>query len=60
MGGCFFTLIQFQPELIIVSAGYDAALGCPEVSSSFIPFHSSFLYGPSNNLTDTEIKANQP
>jgi len=24
--------IQFNPDLVIVSAGYDAALGCPEVN----------------------------
>ena len=22
---------QFQPELVLVSAGYDSAIGCPEV-----------------------------
>ena len=27
----YFTF-QFNPELVIVSAGYDAALGCPEVN----------------------------
>lgn len=28
--------IQFQPNLIIVSAGYDAAFGCPEVKTQYI------------------------
>ncbi|XP_054266822.1 histone deacetylase 6-like isoform X1 [Macrosteles quadrilineatus] len=28
---------EFQPELIIVSAGYDAALGCPEGEMSVTP-----------------------
>ena len=27
---------QFQPELVLVSAGYDAALGCPEVRYQLI------------------------
>lgn len=27
--------IEYQPDLIIVSAGYDAAFGCPEVLKSF-------------------------
>lgn len=28
--------LQFDPELILVSAGYDAALGCPEVGHKMI------------------------
>lgn len=27
-----FVVFQFNPQLVLVSAGYDAALGCPEVS----------------------------
>jgi acetoin utilization deacetylase AcuC-like enzyme len=26
---CLF--LQFNPEMVIISAGYDAAMGCPEV-----------------------------
>lgn len=35
ISGCnlYYLPSQFNPELIIVSAGYDAALGCPEVMS---------------------------
>lgn len=25
---------EYQPELVIISAGYDAALGCPEVRNN--------------------------
>lgn len=27
---------QYQPELIIISAGYDAAYGCPEVCAQYL------------------------
>lgn len=26
-----YLFIKFDPDLVIISAGYDAALGCPEV-----------------------------
>ena len=35
-------LVQFQPELIIVSAGYDAALGCFEVL--YEPSYLSYFF----------------
>jgi histone deacetylase 6 len=34
---------EFNPDLIIVSAGYDAALGCPEVNINFYFFFSLTL-----------------
>ena len=34
---CPFALFQFNPQLILISAGYDAALGCPEVTTVHIP-----------------------
>lgn len=30
-----FFLFQFDPELVLVSAGFDSAIGDPEVSDSF-------------------------
>lgn len=27
----FCHILQFDPELVLISAGYDCAIGCPEV-----------------------------
>ncbi|XP_035910446.1 histone deacetylase 6 isoform X1 [Anopheles stephensi] len=37
---------EFQPELIIVSAGYDAAYGCPEGCMEITPAFYSHLLSP--------------
>lgn len=38
---------QFSPELVIVSAGYDAAVGCPEVRNLNVPcYHALSLPAP--------------
>lgn len=34
---------QYQPELVLVSAGFDAALGCPEVLR-FLTIYSHTIY----------------
>lgn len=42
----FHFITQFQPNLIIVSAGYDAAFGCPEVCFNYLSIrfsHFTFL-----------------
>lgn len=43
---------QFQPDLVLVSAGYDAAIGCPEVRLTNLYEDSSTQnFGPSFNST---------
>lgn len=38
--------IEYQPELILISAGYDAALGCPEGEMEVTPAFYSHLINP--------------
>ena len=28
-------ILQYNPELVLVSAGYDSAIGCPEVGTLY-------------------------
>ncbi|XP_058974555.1 histone deacetylase 6-like isoform X2 [Musca domestica] len=46
---------EFQPELIIVSAGYDAALGCPEGEMEVTPAFYSHLINPLLKLANSRL-----
>ena len=60
---CALALFQFNPQLILISAGYDAALGCPEVTTVHIPARclifeigelvKEFLLGRQEEYTDS-------
>ncbi|XP_017852625.1 histone deacetylase 6 isoform X2 [Drosophila busckii] len=47
--------IEFQPELIIVSAGYDAALGCPEGEMEVTPACYPHLLNPLLQLANGRV-----
>nr|ACN94122.1 histone deacetylase 6 isoform B [Drosophila melanogaster] len=47
--------LEFQPELIIVSAGYDAALGCPEGEMEVTPACYPHLLNPLLRLADARV-----
>lgn len=47
--------VEFQPELIIVSAGYDAALGCPEGEMELTPAVYSHLINPLLCLAQSRV-----
>ncbi|XP_070074297.1 histone deacetylase 6 isoform X4 [Drosophila takahashii] len=47
--------LEFQPELIIVSAGYDAALGCPEGEMEVTPACYPHLLNPLLRLADSRV-----
>ncbi|KAH8317540.1 hypothetical protein KR074_012496 [Drosophila pseudoananassae] len=47
--------LEFQPELIIVSAGYDAALGCPEGEMEVTPACYPHLLNPLLRLADSKV-----
>lgn len=36
-----FYLSQYDPDLVLISAGYDVALGCPEVNRKIISMHKN-------------------
>ena len=40
----YVIILKFDPELVIVSAGYDAALGCPEVKNIYFCLNFKFFY----------------
>uniref|UniRef100_A0A182QX80 UBP-type domain-containing protein n=1 Tax=Anopheles farauti TaxID=69004 RepID=A0A182QX80_9DIPT len=46
---------EFQPELIIVSAGYDAAFGCPEGCMEITPAFYSHLLSPILSLAQGRV-----
>ncbi|EDV95440.1 GH17575 [Drosophila grimshawi] len=47
--------LEFQPELILVSAGYDAALGCPEGEMEVTPACYPHLLNPLLPLANARI-----
>ncbi|KAH8306583.1 hypothetical protein KR018_006132, partial [Drosophila ironensis] len=47
--------MEFQPELIVVSAGYDAALGCPEGEMEVTPACYAHLLNPLLRLADSKV-----
>ncbi|XP_055910185.1 histone deacetylase 6 isoform X1 [Eupeodes corollae] len=47
--------VEFQPELIIVSAGYDAALGCPEGEMEVTPAFYPHLLNSFVKLAQSKI-----
>ncbi|XP_033244999.1 histone deacetylase 6 isoform X3 [Drosophila miranda] len=47
--------MEYQPELIIVSAGYDAALGCPEGEMQVTPAFYAHLLNPLLRLADSRV-----
>ncbi|XP_052850338.1 histone deacetylase 6 isoform X2 [Drosophila gunungcola] len=47
--------LEFQPELIVVSAGYDAALGCPEGEMEVTPACYPHLLNPLLRLADCRV-----
>lgn len=46
---------EFQPELIIISAGYDAALGCPEGEMEITPAFYTHLINPLLKLANSRL-----
>ncbi|KAH8411362.1 hypothetical protein KR215_002614, partial [Drosophila sulfurigaster] len=47
--------VEYQPELIIVSAGYDAALGCPEGEMEVTPACYPHLLNPLLRLANARV-----
>ncbi|XP_034471871.1 histone deacetylase 6 isoform X2 [Drosophila innubila] len=47
--------LEYQPELIIVSAGYDAALGCPEGEMEVTPACYPHLLNPLLRLANSRV-----
>lgn len=47
--------LEFQPELVIVSAGYDAALGCPEGEMEVTPACYAHLINPLLQLANGRV-----
>ncbi|XP_032588352.1 histone deacetylase 6 isoform X1 [Drosophila mojavensis] len=47
--------MEYQPELIIVSAGYDAALGCPEGEMEVTPACYPHLLNPLLHLANCRV-----
>lgn len=47
--------LEYQPELIIVSAGYDAALGCPEGEMEVTPACYPHLLNPLLRLANCRV-----
>ncbi|XP_037919448.1 histone deacetylase 6 isoform X1 [Hermetia illucens] len=47
--------VEFQPELIIISAGYDAAIGCPEGEMEITPAFYSHLLNPLLSLANGRV-----
>ncbi|XP_030382425.1 histone deacetylase 6 isoform X2 [Scaptodrosophila lebanonensis] len=47
--------LEYQPELIIVSAGYDAALGCPEGEMEVTPACYPHLLNPLLSLAESRV-----
>ncbi|KAL7039894.1 hypothetical protein ACKWTF_000165 [Chironomus riparius] len=47
--------VEFQPELIFISAGYDAAFGCPEGEMEVTPACYSHLLSPLMSLANGRI-----
>ncbi|XP_023297064.2 histone deacetylase 6 isoform X1 [Lucilia cuprina] len=47
--------VEFQPELIIISAGYDAALGCPEGEMEVTPAFYPHLINPLIKLANSRL-----
>ncbi|XP_023030911.1 histone deacetylase 6 isoform X2 [Drosophila willistoni] len=47
--------LEFQPELILVSAGYDAALGCPEGEMEVTPACYPHLLNPLLRLASCRV-----
>uniref|UniRef100_A0AAG5DL14 Protein deacetylase HDAC6 n=1 Tax=Anopheles atroparvus TaxID=41427 RepID=A0AAG5DL14_ANOAO len=47
--------LEFQPELIIVSAGYDAAYGCPEGMMEITPAFYAHLLNPLLSLAQGRV-----
>ncbi|KAM7349007.1 histone deacetylase 6 isoform 4-T4 [Cochliomyia hominivorax] len=47
--------VEFQPDLIIISAGYDAALGCPEGEMEVTPAFYPHLINPLIKLANSRL-----
>ncbi|GAB0095288.1 histone deacetylase 6 [Sergentomyia squamirostris] len=47
--------IEFQPQLVIVSAGYDAAFGCPEGEMEITPACYAHFLSPLMSLADGRV-----